>query len=456
MTEIKDLATAIANTKEELRQAIVSHGVSCDTSVKFSEYPSKVRQVQRDPAFYCRNDLGKTSVADGEKVLIQELEQQGGLEVKFFNSLQKQNWGSLVLYPSSQTKFLCDSAYYYGGCGLYSWTAEDGLQEIYAIAEGKDDYGTTPYRYINDMLSPSMVEYISANSNLYSYYQKIHTPDGTISSTDGYDYWLQNGYAVKHANNGDWTLWTYNTQTGEHLSQLGQCVTGQAISYRTRIYVTPNGKYIIYTGDNGRVFENVGGAISQKMEYVYNLTSIVNAHNYHHIIGGTADGKYMIVDRYSSNSDGERHYPAIIEMSADCTEFSEYTDLAITGTPTWYPWLSTLVVKNASNVVRMFNYANGTWTEVALDFPDTFTANMDGRVTLNYDGSMICVCDAASYNNGSVYVYRLTVDAANKYKAVPLSPHNFNTRCYTALCTGSADDGRVQVNALLPTLPSNY
>lgn len=453
MTEIKDLATSIANTKEELRQAIVSHGVPCDTNVKFSEYPSKVKQVQRDPAFYCRNDLDKTSVTEGEKVLIQELEQQGGLEVKFFNALQKPNWGSLVLYPSSQTKFLCDNGKHQGGCGLYSWTAENGLQEIYSITEGVADYGEEPFEYINDMLSPSMVEFIQANKSFYSYIQKIFTPDGTISSTKVFDYWLQNGYAIKNSDTDNWTLWSYNKQNGEYLTQLGQCVSGGNIYFRDKVYVTPDGKHVIKT-ENGNVFENVSGAISKKIQSD-NLQSIVESHDHHHVLGGTADGKYMIVDRYA-NSGEEHHYPAIIEISADCTEFSEYTALAITGTPTWYPWLSTLVVKNAANVVRMFKYANGAWTEVALDFPDTFTSKKDGRVTLNYDGSMICVCDATSYNRGSVYVYRLSVAGANKYKAIPLSPHNFNTRCYTALCTGNTDSERVQVTALLPTLPSNY
>lgn len=454
MTEIKDLATSIANTKEELRRAIVSHGVPCDTNVKFSEYPSKVKQVQRDPAFYCRNDLDQTSVAEGEKVLIQELEQQGGLEVKFFNALQKPNWGSLVLYPSSQTKFLCDNGKYNGGCGLYSWTAENGLQEIYSATEGVNNYGQDPFEYINDMLSPSMVESMNASSNLGGYTQRLFTPDGVISSTSDYNYWLQNGYAIKGAHTDSWTLWSYNKQNGEYLTQLGQCVTGQAVLQRNKIYVTPDGKYVIYSSV-GRVYENVSGAISMKVENVNNLKSIVDSHSWHHILGGTADSKYMIVDRYDSSGD-ERHYPAIIEMSADCTEFSEYTDLAITGTPTWYPWLSTLVVKNAANVVRMFKYDNGVWTEVALDFPDTFTSNIDGRVTLNSDGSMVCVCDAVSYNKGSVYVYRLSIAGANKYKAIPLSPHNFNTRCYTALCTGNTDGERVQVTALLPTLPSNY
>ena len=454
MTEIKDLATSIANTKEELRRAIVSHGVPCDTNVKFSEYPSKVKQVQRDPAFYCRNDLDKTFVTEDEKVLIQELEQQGGLEVKFFNALQKPNWGSLVLYPSSQTRFLCDNGKYNGGCGLYSWTAENGLQEIYTTTEGVENYGQEPFNYINDMLSPSMVEFMSASSDLYNYTQRIFTPDGIISSTSNYNYWLQNGYAIKDSYTANWTLWTYNKQSGEYITQLGQCVTGQSLQYRNNIYVTPNGKYVIYSY-NGRVFENVSGAISMKVEGVNNLKSIVNSYDYHHVLGGTADSKYMIVDRYKNSGD-ERHYPAIIEMSEDCTEFSEYTALAITGTPTWYPWLSTLVVKNAANVVRMFKYVNGVWTEVALDFPDTFTSNKDGRVTLNSDGSMVCVCDAVSYNNGSVYVYRLSIAGANKYKAVPLSPHNFNTRCYTAMCTGIADGERVQVTALLPTLPGNY
>lgn len=454
MTEIKDLATAIANTKEELRQAIVSRGVPCDTNVKFSEYPSKVRQVQRDPAFYCRNDLDQASVTEGEKVLIQELEQQGGLEVKFFNALQKPNWGSLVLYPSSQTKFLCDNGRYNGGCGLYSWTAENGLQEIYSMTEGVDNYGDVPFKYINDMLSPSMVERFNADYISSGYAQTIFTPDGTISSTSNYDYWSQNGYAIKNSNTGNWTLWSYNKQNGEYLTQLGQCVAGQAVSTRNAIYVTPDGKHVINT-DKGNVFENVDGAISMKVENVNNLKSIVNSHDYYRVLGGTADGKYMIVDRYA-NSGEEHHYPAIIEISADCTEFSEYTALAITGTPTWYPWLSTLVVKNAANAVRMFKYANGAWTEVALDFPDTFTSNIDGRVTLNYDGSMICVCDATAYNKGSVYVYRLSIAGANKYKAIPLSPHNFNTRCYTALCTGNTDSERVQVTALLPTLPSNY
>ena len=119
MTEILDLANSIQQTKENLRQAIVSRGVACGVNVKFVEYPEKIKQIARDPAFMARNDLGVEAIAAGTKVLVQPLEQTAGLQVKFSNALQKQNWASLRLYPYSTTRLMCDTAKYYGGCGLF-------------------------------------------------------------------------------------------------------------------------------------------------------------------------------------------------------------------------------------------------------------------------------------------------------------------------------------------------
>lgn len=451
MTELFDFAKSTKEIKEQIRTAINERGISVDNSIPFSQYPQKIKEIARDPAFNARNDLGVTEIEAGTKVLVQPLEQQGGLVVKFFNALQKANWGGLCLYPYTTTRLMCDTAYYYGGCGMYSWTEEQGLEEIFTTSTGKDDYGQEMRNQGLKFLSHNLVMRFHYNGNPSDYSQYYWKEDGVVTGKES-EYIYNNGYGVKNAPSSNWTLWKVN-DNGEFTEQIGQDVTGYGLGRNfTQIYVSPNGQYVIQAGDR-HLWKNDGGAITRISTSIPDLSTIVNSKSYFNILGGTSDGKYMIVNRYSNYADenGVNNFPAIIEMSNDYQTYTELTDFAITGLPTWYPWLQTLCVKNAQGIVRMFKYADGKWEEISIDFPDTFTSGQDGRVTLNYDGSQICVTDSQNYQTGSVYLYNLEV-TANGYKAVPYTPHNFNTKSYTAYATGNITANTVEVNALLPTL----
>ena len=451
MTEILSLAQKVAETKEDIKKAINERGISVDDSIPFSAYPQKIKEIARDPAFNARNDLGVTEIEAGTKVLVQPLEQQSGLQEKFFNALQKQNWVSLCLYPYTQTRLMCDTAYYYGGCGMYAWTKEDGLSEVFTTQTGTDGYGRTMYKQCLKILSKNMVMRYDAEYDAEDYSQNYWHPDSVTTGAE-YCYIMNDGYGIKNMDSRNWTLWKVN-ENGEFTEQIGQDTYGEAMyRYHMRVYVSPNGKYVVRLGEY-RLWENDGGSITRKLTDLPNLRTIVESKGRWFVLGGTADGKYMIVNRYtgSADSNGIRNFPAIIEISDDYQTYTEYTDLDITGLPTWYPWLQTLCVKNAQGVVRMFKYADGKWEEISIDFPDTFTSGCDNRVTLNYDGSQICVTDGTTYNNGAVYLYNLEV-TANGYKAVPYTPHNFNTKSYTAYATGNITANTVEVNALLPSL----
>lgn len=451
MTEILNLAQSIAETKEQIRTAINERGIVVDDTLPFSAYPQKIKEIARDPAFNARNDLGVTEIEVGTKVLVQPLEQQGGLVEKFFNALQKTNWTSLSLYPYSTTRLMCDSAYYYGGCGMYAWTKEDGLSEIFTTQTGTDSYAQDLYRNGLFIYSNNLVSLYYCNSSNSGSYQYYWTPDSVRTGNQD-EHIYTNGYGAKGVYSTNWTLWKVN-DNGEFTEQIAQDSYGEGLGGDfSRIYVSPDGRYLVRLGDY-RLWENVGGAMNRVLTSLPDLRTIVESKNYWNVLGGTADGKYMIVNRYSNSTDdrGINNFPAIIEISDDHRTFKEYTDLDITGLPTWYPWLSTLCVKNGQNIVRMFKYADGKWEEISIDFPDTFTSGCDGRVTLNYDGTQICVTDAVSHQNGAVYLYNLEV-TANGYKAVPYTPHNFNTKSYTAYATGNITANTVEVNALLPTL----
>lgn len=451
MTEILSLAQKVAETKDNIKKAINERGIAVDDTIPFSAYPQKIKEIARDPAFYARNDLGVTEIEAGTKVLIQPLEQQGGLVVKFFNALQKANWGSLCLYPYSTTRLMCDTAYYYGGCGMFSWTEEQGLEEIFTTTTGVDDYGSEMRNQGLKFLSNNLVMRYHCSGSVNNSYQYYWTSDSVVTSNQ-YEHIFNDGYGIKNVTNGNWTLWKVN-DNGEFTEQIGQEVTGASLGqYYMSTYISPDGQYVVY-GD-GYLWKNDGGAITRIVQNgLPDLRTILSSKQYYHILGGTADGKFMIVNRYNNSADenGVNNFPAIIEMSNDYQTYTELTDFAITGLPTWYSWLQTLCVKNAQGVVRMFKYADGNWEEISIDFPDTFTSGQDGRVTLNYDGTQICVTDSQNYQTGSVYLYNLEV-TANGYKAVPYTPHNFNTKSYTAYATGNITANTVEVNALLPTL----
>ena len=450
MTELFDFAKSTKEIKEQIRTAINERGIAVDTKVPFAEYPSKVKQIARDPAFNARNDLGVTAIGSGTKVLIQPLEQQGGLVVKFSNALQKSNWVGLCLYPYSTTRLMCDIDSSYGTCGVFSWTEETGLEEIYSTTTDVNSSGTQMHYAGLKFLSNSLVTRCNYGGYAYGDTQYYWTNDGVVTSSQN-QYIYNDGYGIKKATSGNWTLWKVNNN-GEFTEQIGQEVSDISLgSYYNLVYVSPDGQNVVY-GD-GYLWKNDSGALTKILDSIPSLTTILKTKSYYHILGGTSDGKFMIANRYTSSADsnGIRNFPALIEISDDYQTYTEYTDLDITGLPTWYPWLQTLCVKNAQGVVRMFKYADGKWEEISIDFPDTFTSGCDNRVTLNYDGTQICVTDGTNYNTGAVYLYNLEV-TANGYKAVPYTPHNFNTKSYTAYATGKITANTVEVNALLPTL----
>lgn len=453
MTEIIDVANAIAEIKENIRTAINERGISVDTTIPLSQYPQKITEIARDPAFYARNDLGVTEIESGTKVLIQPLEQQSGLVVAFTNALQKENWGALCLYPSSNTRFMCDNGTYSGGCGLYSWNEEQGLEVIYNTTDELSSSNYSMYYMGVKYFSPKLIHRFYYDGNTSGNYQYYWT-ESEVKRGNQYEYIYNDGLGVKSATSSNWTLWKVD-ENGEFTEQIGQDVTGANLGqYYDNIYVSPDGKYVV-SMYSFYIWENTDGALTRRSSQESNLQSIVNNKNYNKTLGGTYDGKYIIVNRYNNSADenGCHNFPAIIQVSDDYKTFTEVTDFAITGLPTWYPWLQTLLVKNALGVVRMFKYENGEWNEKTLDFPNEFTNGSDNRVTLNYDGSQICVADSVNFNTGAVYLYNLEV-TPNGYKAIPLTPYNFNTKCYTAYATGNinVENGTVEVNALLPSL----
>ena len=450
MTEILSLAQKVAETKDNIKKAINERGISVDDSIPFSQYPQKIKEIARDPAFNARNDLGVTEIESGTKLLIQPLEQQSGLVVKFSNALQKQNWVGLCLYPYSTTRLMCDIDRNYGGCGMYSWTEETGLEEVYSTTTDVPSSGYKMYYAGLKFLSSNLVTRYNCSNTMNNSNQYYWTNDGVVTSNQS-QFIYNDGYGIKNAASSNWTLWKVN-DNGEFTEQIGQEVSGNGLgNYYNCVYISPDGQYVVY-GD-GYLWKNDGGAITRILSDIPSLESILYSKNYYHVLGGTSDGKFMIVNRYSNSADsrGINNFPALIEISDDYQTYTEYTDLDITGLPTWYPWLQTLCVKNAQGVVRMFKYADVKWEEISIDFPDTFTSGCDNRVTLNYDGTQICVTDGTAYNNGAVYLYNLEV-TANGYKAVPYTPHNFNTKSYTAYATGNITANTVEVNALLPTL----
>ena len=44
MTEILDYANSVATSKEEIRQALISRGVTCEQSVPLSEYANIIKK----------------------------------------------------------------------------------------------------------------------------------------------------------------------------------------------------------------------------------------------------------------------------------------------------------------------------------------------------------------------------------------------------------------------------
>lgn len=447
----------IEGTKEAIKKAIKNKGVDVSDTDTFRSYAEKIKEIGSggggggSDTFEARNDLGVTEIAEGTKVLVQPLGLQSSLEEKFSDSSQKQNWGGLCLYPSVQTMLMCDIAYSYGGCGLYSWNKEDGLSEIYTATANLGDYSDTMYNQGIKFLSKNLVirftntRLVDAN-NMYYW-----TPNAVVTSNAN-EYILNDGYGIKNASSTIWTLWKVS-EDGEFLEQVAQSTSGFDFTrYYNLGYVSPNGQYVIVLS-HGVLFKNENGNLVKVDGVTLSLNQILGKRDSYNVLGGTYDGKYMIVNSYFNTPDsrGINNFPAIIKISDDYQTYSEYKEFDITGLPTWYPWLQTLCVKNAQGVVRMFKYVNGEWEEISIDFPDTFTSGQDGRVTLNYDGTQICVTDSQSYNTGAVYLYDLEF-ISDSYKAVPSLRRNFNTHSYTAYATGNITANTVEVNALLPTL----
>ena len=440
MSELYDSAVAIVSIKENIRVAINDKGVSCDKVVPFSEYPGLIAGVGVN-LVNCRNDLG-LAPQKGHKVLVSPLGQSGTLNVKFHSTGQKLNYGTLNVFPVSQLRLFNDTGNAYDSCGMYSWDGT-ALNAVYTSSNNNTDtYGNDSFDYGGIFLNQDLFAgFINQYDNTFN--KGYWRENGRVAPIDN-GYYTHNNYGIKKANAVDWELWDVNA-AGEFTQLIATATGSFSVAIATCFYVFPGGTHAISL-DNSCSLWTRDGSYLQHTNGLPELDAF-KTYSTTHIIGGTQDGKFIILNRYSTSADesGIRNHPAILEVSEDKMHYTEVTSLNLSGLPLWYPWLGLLTMKDATGRVRVVRYSNGSWQEVAVDFGgQTFTSGRDGRVTLNADGSILCVNDSKSYNSGAVYVYNLAVSSSG-YKAIPLSAHNFNELVVTGFCTGRNDTTTVEV-----------
>lgn len=432
MTEILDLANSIATTKENIRTAIVNRGIACGTDVPFASYPGKISQIARDPAIWARNDLGKNPAA-GEKVLIQKLEQTAGQIAKFYTSTQIKTRGGLRLMPYTATRFMLLNGQS-SDLTVSSWTEEGGFVQIYKPSSGYSSFYTNRCNYV--FISP-YIYWISDFGSTASAQDHLMMPDRQLENESNIFY-LANGCAYDKDNK---VVKEFDATTGTVGATIGTFETDPVDRYNANNWGGFNGKQYLINRSNAnyKIYKNNDGIFQEAYSGDFNVFDEGTGY----FLGVTDDNKYIIYNTWKNDT----CYPRLLKVGEDWS-LSEDTSLALSGVPSYYPWLQILFTNN-NGTIRMFVYADGEWTEKAVDFPETFTQS--SQVTINYDCSQIFVNDCSEVDTGTAYLYNLTVTNGG-YKAIPATPLNYTTACITAYTTGEVktEAGTVEVNALLP------
>ena len=436
MTEILDLANSIAETKENIRTAIVARGIECGTDVPFANYPGKIGQIARDPAIWARNDLGKNPV-EGEKVLLQKLEQTAGLEANFYTTSQIEGRGGMRLLPYTATRFAVLNAST-ANRKVVSWTEEGGFETVYTPSGGFNSFYADRYNYI--FYTPYIC-WICDWSSFQSNQNILLMPDQQLTPESNTIY-LANGCLYDQSSRN---VYEYDATTGAAGELVGTFESEPATNAPAKMCPLVDGEYIIiFNSGKYYVYQNNSGVFQQTKEVQMSLFSEGEGF----FLGTTADNQYIILNTWKNSA----CYPRLLKIAADMT-ITEDTSLALSGVPAYYPWLETLITNDAGTI-RMFKYAAGVWMEKNVDFEETFAQS--AQVTINNDASKMFVNDCTAFDAGSARLYNLT-STAGGYKAMPATPLNYNTAAITGFATGdvNAGDQTIEVNALLPASQSS-
>lgn len=438
MTELTDLANSIAQSKEEIRQAIEERGMPCSVSVPFADYADKIRNMTVTnyvDSIYATNYTGAT-ISEGDKVFLNKkgldstssfmTTKSGGTSSSSYISLVDTSgnvtWQSFngYIYNNNNGNIIASSAIVNG-----SNKESDSLTQFFPKY---DCYGRMYWR-----------DYVFQNG--------IVTQRSTIFLNDDYD--------IKYYSSSteNVSLYKMNRATNEVIKTISLTTSSTLYPGRRQSFMIDNNVYIP---------GNASGSTSQpyyrfEINDIDSSSSGIYSSNYdyysvfHYI---TPDGKYCFNSKneYSSISNS----PLCFDIKAYEIRNGDLYQQKVFNNPKLMDilnsrcWLSfneqtgiLCAMKNNNTAFGVFKYENEDFTTIPIEISAS-------EIPQNQNCVGMSISDDFSALNLRDKTFKLVQSPDGSYKAINYSK-GLTEDVLTGIAQADAENGeRFEVITLFP------
>lgn len=286
MTELTDLANSIAQSKEEIRQAIEERGMPCSVSVPLADYADKIRNMTVTnyvDSIYAVNYTGAT-VSEGDKVF---LNKKGLDSTTSFRTIKSTtvNYGYMCLVDTSGN----NTWQSYDGY-IYDTNSENIIASS-ATVHTESSSGSTNSFALTQYF-PKYDSYGRMYWRNYVFQNGIVTERSTIFLNDDYDLKYYNA-STKNA-----SLYKMNRATNEVIKTISLTSANNMYMYNEQCLMINNVIYIPASISNGDYYK----FIINDIDSTFSGSSFNDANSYSIFHYLTPDKKYAFKSYAQSGS----------------------------------------------------------------------------------------------------------------------------------------------------------
>lgn len=434
MTELTDLANSIANSKEQIRQAIEDRGMECGVEVPLADYANKIRNMtvsNKVDSLYAVNYTGAT-ISEGDKVF---LNKKGLDSTSSFMTTKSSSEGKAYIClvdPSGNVTWQSYNGYIYD-------TNTGNIIGSSAKVSGSSS---------SNSLGPCFPKYDSYGR---MYWKNYVFQNGVMSERS--TVFINNDYDIQYVSVSNYKsikLYKMNRKTNEVIKTI-TLNSQNSMSTNYQPIMINNNVYIAY-------YDNSSGTVSSYVKFTINDTDleynalIITNSNYNVFNYLTPDNKYCFRSYPGNESSSPLAYQTYVyEIRND-----NFYQLKVFNNPKLADILNNrcwlcfneqtgilCAMKNDNTAFGVFKYEDNDFTTIPIEISAS-------QIPQNNQCAGMSISDDFSTLNIRDRTFKLEQGPDGSYKAISYS-NGLTEDVLTGIAQSNAENGeRFEVITLFP------
>lgn len=432
MTELTDLATSIANSKEQIRQAIEDRGMECGVEVPLADYADKIRNMtvsNEVDSLYAVNYTGAT-VSEGDKVFLNKKGLDSTSSFMTTKSASENKAYICLVDPSGNVTWQSYDGY------IYDTNTGNVIGSSAKLSEST--YSTS--------LGPCFPKYDSYGR---MYWRNYVFQNGVMSERS--TIFINNDYDIQYIYGSNYNtvrLYKMNRKTNEVIktitlnAQSGMYTNYQPIMINNNVYITN-----YYNGSLSSYCKFTINDIDLEYSNPVRTANDYNVFNYL-----TPDNKYC----FRSYPEGTQNSPLAYQIHVYEIRNDNFYQLKVFNNPKLTDILNTrcylcfneqtgilCALKNDNTAFGVFKYEDDDFTTIPIEIPAS-------QIPQNNQCAGMSISDDFSTLNIRDRTFKLEQGPDGSYKAIAYSK-GLTADTLTGIAQANAENGeRFEVITLLP------